>query len=80
MIETVDKRLIGIVEAKFGKDYILNEKSCEMEYICPFCYDKIGKLKTDRKFSVHVGNNPKKSLKYNCFRCRNKRKIKKFLY
>lgn len=78
MIETVDRRLIEIVEQKFGKDYILNERSCEMEYVCPFCFKKIGKIKTDRKFSVHVGNDPRKSLKYNCFRCGTRGKLRNF--
>lgn len=54
MLEVIDKRLIEIVEQKFGKDYIINNNSCEMEYVCPFCYSKIGKIKTDRKFSVHI--------------------------
>lgn len=78
MIESIDKRLIEIVEAKFGKDYIINDKSCEMEYVCPFCFKKIGKLKNDRKFSVHIGNDPRKSLKYNCFRCGTRGRLRNF--
>lgn len=61
--------LIEIVVKHFGSDYSLSENGKNMSYICPFCEDKVGKIKTDRKLGVNVDPDSPHKLQWYCFRC-----------
>lgn len=75
--------LIEIVEKHFGSDYSLSSNGKIMSYCCPFCEEKVGKIKTDRKLGVNVDSNSPNKLKWHCFRCGSSGKLeykKKTLY
>lgn len=73
----VDTELLNKAIERFGSDYIPDTKSDEIMYVCPFCEEKIGKIKTDRKLYVNVSNKHDKSGKFHCFRCGTKGIIRK---
>lgn len=61
--------LIDIAVKYFGSDYVLSANKKDIMYVCPFCYEKLGKVKTDRKLGVCVDPNSPHKLQWNCFRC-----------
>lgn len=61
--------LLDIAIKYFGPDYTLTSTDKDAMFCCPFCYDKLGKVKTDRKLGVCIDPNSKNRLRWHCFRC-----------
>lgn len=61
--------LIELVIKHFGSDYALSANGKNMSYVCPFCEEKLGKIKTDRKLGVNVDPMSPHKLQWHCFRC-----------
>ena len=61
--------LIDIAIEYFGNDYILSTTGKDILYICPFCEEKVGKVKTDRKLGVCIDPRSEHRLQWHCFRC-----------
>lgn len=61
--------LIDIAIEYFGNDYILSSTGKDIFYTCPFCEEKLGKIKTDRKLGVCIDPRSEHRLQWHCFRC-----------
>lgn len=61
--------LIDIAIEYFGNDYILSATGKDIFYTCPFCEEKLGKIKTDRKLGVCIDPRSEHRLQWHCFRC-----------
>lgn len=61
--------LIEIAVKHFGNDYVFSANKENIMYVCPFCFSKLGKVKTDRKLGVCVNPKSPHRLQWNCFRC-----------
>ena len=61
--------LIEIATEYFGNDYIESTNGKDITFICPFCEEKLGKIKTDRKLGVCIDPRSEHRLQWHCFRC-----------
>lgn len=59
----LEKLNIEKIINRFGDDYRITSKG-NLDYCCPFCMEKRGKLDNDYKFGVDV-----KTTMYHCFKC-----------
>lgn len=63
------EELIDIAIEYFGTDYTVSSNEKDIYYICPFCEEKVGKVKMDRKLGVCVDPRSEHKLQWHCFRC-----------
>ena len=61
--------LLDIAIKYFGSDYTLTSTNKDAMFCCPFCFEKIAKVKTDKKLGVCIDPTSKDALKWHCFRC-----------
>ena len=61
--------LLDIAIKYFGSDYTLTSTNKDAMFCCPFCFEKIAKVKTDKKLGVCIDPTSKDALRWHCFRC-----------
>lgn len=61
--------LIQIAIEYFGNDYQIRSTGKDVFFCCPFCWEKLGKQKTDYKLGVCVDPKSEHRLQWHCFRC-----------
>lgn len=68
--------LIQIAIEYFGNDYQTRPSGKDIFFCCPFCWEKLGKRKTDYKLGVCVDPNSEHRLQWHCFRCGSSGKLR----